>query len=102
MTRVPGTDLPELDRREEPLPFIPDRPVTTSELRQLLAEGPRDARAWAVTRLLLYAEWDEIWTFVTRDEVIELFADLELPPALRAAWAKMLRLDGAPVPSVSR
>jgi hypothetical protein len=93
VTRVPGTDLPELERREEPLPFIPDRPVTPSELRRLLAEGPRETRAWAVSRLLTYADWDEIWTFVTRDEVIELFADLELAAPLRAAWAKMLRID---------
>jgi hypothetical protein len=100
VTRVPGTDLPELDRREEPLPFIPDRPVTPSELRRLLAEDPREVRAWAVARLLLYAEWDEIWTFVTRDEVIELFDDLELPPALRSAWAKNLRIQ--PTPSATR
>jgi hypothetical protein len=99
VTRVPGTDLPELDRREEPLKFIPDRAITPSELRKLLAEGPRDLRAWAVARLLLYADWDEIWTFVNRDEVIELFDDLDLPAPLRAAWAKMLRIDSpAPAP----
>lgn len=102
MTRVPGTDLPELDRREEPLPFIPDRPVTPSELRRLLAEGTREARAWAVSRLLLYADWDEIWTFVTRDEVIGLFGDLELPPALRAKWARMLRIEETPAPTAAR
>jgi len=99
VTRIPGTDLPELDRREEPLAFIPDREVTPSELRRMLSEGSRDNRAWAVSRLLLYAEWDEIWTFVTRDEVVELFAELDLPPALRAKWAKMLRIADAPAPA---
>jgi hypothetical protein len=102
VTRVPGTDLPELDRREEPLAFIPDRLVTPSELRKMLSEGPRDARAWAVSRLLLYAEWDEIWTFVTRDEVVELFEELELPAPLRAAWAKMLRIESTPAPAPAR
>jgi hypothetical protein len=102
VTRVPGTDLPELDRREEPLPFIPDRPVTPSELRRLLAEGTLEARAWAVSRLLLYAEWDEIWTFVTRDEVIGLFGELELPPALREKWARMLRIEESPAPTAAR
>jgi hypothetical protein len=99
VTRVPGTDLPELERREEPLAFIPDRQVTPTELRRMLSDGPRDARAWAVSRLLLYADWDEIWTFVTRDEVVELFAELDLPEALRAKWAKMLRIADAPAPA---
>lgn len=91
--RVPGTDVPRLDRDDETLPFIPERAMTAAELRGLLAEGSRESRAWAVTRLLLYADWDEIWRYVTRDEVAELFSDLELPAALRGAWARMLRLE---------
>lgn len=95
MTRAPGTDLPEVDRREEPLAFIPDRSMTPTELRQLLSEGDRELRAWAVSRLLLYADWDEIWTFVHRDEVVELFDELDLPPQLRTAWGKMLRIEAS-------
>jgi len=96
VTRVPGTDLPELERRDEPLDYIPDRAVTPSELRKLLAEGPRDVRCWAVSRLLQFADWDEIWTYVSREEVIDLFPDLDLPTQLRSAWARMLRLEEAP------
>lgn len=98
MTRAPGTDLPELEHRDEPLDFIPDRAVTPTELRRLLAEGPREMRCWAVSRLLQFADWDEIWSFVSREEVIELFPDLDLPQPLRAAWARMLRLETPAAP----
>jgi len=97
--RTSGTDVPGLERDDETLAFIPEREMTAAELRRLLAEGSRETRAWAVTRLLLYADWDEIWRYVTRDEVAELFPELDLPPALRSAWARMLRLEEPVAPA---
>jgi hypothetical protein len=98
--RASGTDLPPGLHRDGALPFIPDRAMTADQLRRLLAEGPDDRRAWAISRLLLYADWEEIWGFTTREQVIELFPALELPPALRAAWARMLRLEEQPAEPV--
>jgi hypothetical protein len=96
--RASGTDLPGLEH-EERLAFIPDREMTAEQLRRLLAEGPDDRRAWAVTRLLQYAEWEEIWTFVDREQVAELFPLLELPDALRVAWARVLGLEVPAAPA---
>jgi len=96
--RASGTESPDLER-EEILAFIPERPMTAEQLRKLLAEDSEEMRAWAVTRILLYAEWDEIWRFVSRDQVCELFPLLELPDALRTAWARVLRLEAAPTPA---
>lgn len=67
--------------------------MTAQQLKRLLAEGSPELRAWAVTRLLQYADWEEIWSFVSRDEVRELFALLDLPPALRSAWARMIGVE---------
>lgn len=87
-----GTDRPDLER-EESLYFFPDSPLTAAQLRQLLANSPPERRAWAVSHLLRYAEWDDIWKFVSRDEVRSLFALLDLPSGLRAAWARMLKIE---------
>jgi hypothetical protein len=75
-----------------PLYFFPDRPVTEEEARRMLA-GPADGRAIVVSHLLRYAEWDDIWRYVSRDEVREIFAALDLPDSLRAAWARMLKIE---------
>lgn len=80
----------------ESLYFFPDRPVSEAELRQTLASGSVSERSWAISHLLRYAQWDDIWTYVTRDEVREIFADLELPENLRVAWGRMLKVE-APV-----
>lgn len=76
----------------ESLYFFPDRPVSEQEARRMLAGEPED-RATVVSHLLRYAEWDDIWTYVSRDEVREIFASLDLPDSLRAAWARMLKIE---------
>ncbi|MCB1008852.1 MAG: hypothetical protein KDB94_08150 [Acidobacteria bacterium] len=91
-----GTDLPELQQGDS-LYFFPEQPMTAAQLEKLLAEGTEERRAWAVSHLLRYADWDDIWKFVTRDEVRDLFASLDLPDSLRTAWARMLKIEPAPV-----
>ena len=76
--------------------FFPDAQVSDDELRSLLAGDDHPRKLWAVSHLLRYAEWDDIWTYVGRDEVRELFPELELPESLRRAWARLLQLE-APV-----
>jgi hypothetical protein len=76
--------------------FFPDQPVTEVQLRRILGGSDQAERAWAISHLLRYAQWDDIWTYVTRDEVREIFPELDLPENLRAAWGRMLKVE-APV-----
>ncbi len=91
-----GTDLPDLQHGES-LYFFPEQPMTPAQLKHLLAEGTLERKAWAVSHLLRYADWDDIWTFVTREQACELFPRLDLPDSLRVAWARMLKIEPAPV-----
>ena len=79
-----------------PLYFFPDQDLTESQLRSILVGEDRTRRAWAISHHLRYAQWDDIWTYVTRDEVREIFGELDLPDTLRAAWGRMLKVE-APV-----
>lgn len=78
--------------REELVNFFPDDDVTESRLRGLLRDGTVEDRAWAISHLLRYAPWDDIWTYVSQDEVREIFARIELSESLRSAWARMLKI----------
>ena len=73
--------------------FFPDRPVTETEARRMLAGDSPVERAEVVSHLLRYAEWDDIWTYVSRREVREIFPQLDLPDSLRAAWARILKIE---------
>jgi len=73
--------------------FFPDEEVTERELRAILEDGDPERRAWAVSHMLRYAQWEDIWTYVDRDEVRAIFPALDLPENLRAAWARMLKVE---------
>ena len=73
--------------------FFPDRVVTEDEARKLLASKSKTEQAEVVSRLLTYAEYDEIWTWTDRETVRELFDQLDMPDRLRAAWARNLGLE---------
>jgi hypothetical protein len=76
-----------------PLYFFPDQELTEPQLRSILGGDDRSRRAWAISHLLRYAQWDDIWTYVTRDEVREIFGELDLPDNLRVAWGRMLKVE---------
>ena len=81
---------------ESPLYFFPDAQVTVSELEAALEGKDRERRAWAISHLLRFALWEDIWLYVSREEVREIFPALELPDNLRVAWGRMLKVE-APV-----
>ena len=82
-----GADRPEF------LYFFPDKNVTEAEAVHLLRHGTHEQRAWVISHLLRYAQWDDIWTFTSREEVREIFGELDLPENLRTAWARMLKVE---------
>ena len=79
--------------RDQPLYFFPERRVTAGELETMLHGEDREERCYAVSCMLRYAQWEDIWDYVSRDEVRDLFDDLDLPDSLRAAWARMLKIE---------
>lgn len=79
--------------RTDSLYFFPDRSVTAPALRRVLRDGSREERALAVSQMLRYAQWDDLWSYVSRDEVRALFPYLDLPAGLRSAWARMLKIE---------
>ena len=95
-----GPDGPEAGAPEQEtgdsLYFFPDAEVSESRVRSILDGGTPEERAWVISHLLRYAQWDDIWNYVTRDEVREIFPSLELPEKLQSAWARMLKIE-APV-----
>ena len=81
--------------RTQQLYFFPDQTVTDEEARRLLRQGTAEQRAWVISHLLRYAQWDDIWIYVNREEVREVFPTLDLPESLRQAWARMLKIEAA-------
>jgi len=82
-----------IERVAASLYFFPEERVTEARLREILESGSRQERCWAISHLLRYAQWDDIWLYVTREQVRDLFPEIDLPEKLRAAWARMLKIE---------
>jgi len=84
---------PPIEEGSQPLYFFPDRSVSANELKRILADGTREERLWAISNMLRYAQWDDIWLYVSRDEVREIFPDLDLSDKLRQVLARHLKVE---------
>ena len=84
---------PQIEEKSQPLYFFPDRSVSPQELKQILEEGTQKERLWAISNMLRYAQWDDIWLYVSRDEVRDVFPDLDLPDKMRQVLARMLKVE---------
>lgn len=95
MTRDETKDdqSPQIDEASEALYFFPDRSVSRDELQRILGQGTEEERLWAISNMLRYALWDDIWLYVSRDEVREVFPALDLPDKLRQVLARMLKVE---------
>ena len=91
-----GSDTVADRNLHDSLYFFPDQQVSETRVRSILQHGSLEERAWVVSHLLRFAQWDDIWTYVSREEVREIFPRLELPENLQSAWARMLKIE-APV-----
>ncbi|NHZ73453.1 MAG: hypothetical protein GWP16_03165 [Nitrospirae bacterium] len=84
---------PPIEEGSQPLYFFPDRSVSANELERILADGTREERVWAISNMLRYAQWDDIWLYVSRDEVREIFPALDLSDKLRQVLARHLKVE---------
>lgn len=67
--------------------FLWDVRVDEPEFRRLLAEGTDEERLWAIRRLLEYGEWEEIWRFLTLEDVEGALPRLRFrSPQLESFW----------------
>lgn len=78
-------------RQAQAVDFLPGRSLTPDALRDALEQSEPTEKAELVSHLLCYAPWDEIWTYVEREQVAELWDQLTLPEPLRRSWGRLLK-----------
>lgn len=70
-----------------------DTKLSDTELRKKLAAGSAQERLWVIRRLLEYGEWEEIWKFLTLDDVEWALPRLRFrSPELQSFWQAAVTL----------
>jgi len=71
--------------------FFWDYDISDDEVRHILRHGNPMEKAWVITRILEYAKWDDIWRYLTVDDIRQNFEHLRFRrPQDRELWAYAL------------
>jgi hypothetical protein len=72
--------------------FFWDYDITEDDLRAILQGDDEYEKAWAITRLLEAARWDDIWRFISLDDLRAHFHRLRFRFSRdREMWAYALK-----------
>jgi len=72
--------------------FFWDYDITEDEIREILRSGNEVEKAWVITRILEYARWEDIWKYLTVEDIRENFDRLQFRwPQDRELWAYALK-----------
>jgi hypothetical protein len=72
--------------------FFWDYDITEEEIEKILQGDNEVEKAWVITRILEYARWEDIWRYLTVDDVWENFERLKFRhPQDRELWAYALK-----------
>jgi hypothetical protein len=73
--------------------FFWDYNITEEQIREILHGNNEVEKAWIITRILEYARWEDIWRYLTVDDVKENFDRLNFRwPHVRELWAYALEV----------
>lgn len=70
--------------------FLWDYDLTEKQVRKILAGENETEKIWMMSRILESARYDDIWRYVSLDQVKAMFSKLRLKPPIRRAWERAL------------
>ena len=73
------------------LPFFWDYQITKSQLKKILKDKKdKTSKIWAMSRLLESAPYEEIWEYISLDQLTKIFPRLKLKKPIKKAWQHTL------------
>jgi hypothetical protein len=71
--------------------FFWDYEITDDEIRGIIRDGAPFDKGWVISRILEHARWDDIWRYLSVNDIRENFARLRFRRSQdRELWAYAL------------
>ncbi|MEM7535182.1 MAG: hypothetical protein AAF639_23600 [Chloroflexota bacterium] len=64
---------PRADKRPY---FFWDYDMTNEQINQIIQNGSLREKAWVINRILQYAKWEDIWFYLTPNDIRQVFEHL--------------------------
>lgn len=74
--------------------FLWDYDLDDEQINAILHGENEVEKAWLVGRILTHAKFEDIWKYLTLDDIIEIFPKLHLPQKVKENWERSLSVWG--------
>lgn len=76
--------------------FLWDYALTEKEVRDILQGENETEKIWLISRILESARYEDVWQYLTLQEIQGIFSKLKLKPPVRRVWAYALDVWNTP------
>ena len=70
--------------------FLWDYHLTQEQVKSILAGDNATDKSWLVSRILESARFEDVWKYISLDELKSIFPSLKIKPPIREAWTRAL------------
>lgn len=74
--------------------FIWDYNLNDKKIKKILQSGNNVEKQWLIARILSHAKYEDVWKYLTVDDIIAYFPKLKLNTLIKNAWKKALTVWG--------
>lgn len=66
--------------------FIWDYELSPAQFMAILKDEKHPQHPWLVGRILQYARWEDIWRYLTIEQIRNVLPELRIYPPLKRCW----------------
>lgn len=74
--------------------FLWDYDWSEKKVKKVLKTGDEYRKRWLIARILESAKFEDVFKYLTLNEILEIFPRLKLKPPIRQAWERAFRAWG--------
>lgn len=74
--------------------FLWDYELTDSKIRKIIKGSNEVEKIWLVSRILTHARFEDVFKYLTINDIVNIFPKLSLPSNIKDAWKRALSVWG--------
>jgi len=74
--------------------FLWDYNLSENQMRTILDGNNEVEKLWLIARIITHAKYDDIWRYVTLEDIVKVFPKLRLTPRERQNWQRAFKTWG--------
>ena len=74
--------------------FLWDYDLSENQIRKILHGNNEVEKLWLIARIITHAKFDDIWQYLTLEDIVRVFSKLRLPLKSKQNWQRALNVWG--------